>query len=171
MNWDAIGAVGEVGGALAVVATLVYLAAQLRQNTRALQSATFQEISTTMGQNMEVLSMIPDAATLMLLAQEGLENLTAEQRIKFGHISMMCFRRIETVFVQESMGFVDSRLTQGFRRSALSALLNQGMREWWEQSKGAFSDEFAAWVDEELAKGGISGIHAGMGIHVDVGGA
>ena len=27
MNWDAIGAVGEVGGAIAVVATLGYLAA------------------------------------------------------------------------------------------------------------------------------------------------
>ena len=33
MNWDAIGAVGEVAGALAVVITLVYLAKQLRENT------------------------------------------------------------------------------------------------------------------------------------------
>jgi len=32
MNWDAIGAVGEVLGALAVVVSLVYLATQVRQN-------------------------------------------------------------------------------------------------------------------------------------------
>ena len=30
MNWEAIGAVGEIAGALAVVATLVYLASQVR---------------------------------------------------------------------------------------------------------------------------------------------
>jgi hypothetical protein len=33
MNWEAIGALGEVVGAAAVVLTLVFLAIQLRQNT------------------------------------------------------------------------------------------------------------------------------------------
>ncbi len=34
MNWDALGAVGEIVGAVAVVATLVYLSIQIRQNTK-----------------------------------------------------------------------------------------------------------------------------------------
>ena len=42
MNWDAIGAVGEVGGAIGVVVTLIYLAGQLRQNTNALRSASYE---------------------------------------------------------------------------------------------------------------------------------
>ena len=33
MNWDAIGAIGEIIGAIAVVATLGYLAVQIRQNS------------------------------------------------------------------------------------------------------------------------------------------
>jgi hypothetical protein len=33
MNWDAIGAIGEVVGAIAVVASLVYLARQISQNS------------------------------------------------------------------------------------------------------------------------------------------
>jgi hypothetical protein len=37
MNWEAIGAVGETLGAAGVIITLVYLATQLRQNTRALR--------------------------------------------------------------------------------------------------------------------------------------
>ncbi len=35
MNWTALGSIGEVLGAAAVVVTLIYLAAQIRQNTRA----------------------------------------------------------------------------------------------------------------------------------------
>ena len=37
MNWEAIGAVGEVLGAAAVILTLFFLIVQLRQNTRALE--------------------------------------------------------------------------------------------------------------------------------------
>ena len=35
MNWEAIGAIGEAVGAAAVVASLLYLAVQLRGSTRA----------------------------------------------------------------------------------------------------------------------------------------
>ena len=34
MNWEAVGAIGEIVGAIAVVLSLVYLAAQIRQNTK-----------------------------------------------------------------------------------------------------------------------------------------
>ena len=40
MNWTAIGAVGEVLGAIAVVLSLVYVAAQVRHNTTALSRAS-----------------------------------------------------------------------------------------------------------------------------------
>jgi len=39
MNWDAIGAIAELAGALAVIATLAYLAVQLRQNSALLKSS------------------------------------------------------------------------------------------------------------------------------------
>jgi hypothetical protein len=39
MNWDAIGATGEIVGALVVFLTLIYLAIQIRQNTHATRAA------------------------------------------------------------------------------------------------------------------------------------
>jgi hypothetical protein len=41
VNWDAIGAVGEILGAGAVVATLLYLSVQIRQNSKSLSSSAF----------------------------------------------------------------------------------------------------------------------------------
>lgn len=38
MNWEAVGAIGEILGAVAVVASLVFLAAQVRSNTRAMRA-------------------------------------------------------------------------------------------------------------------------------------
>ena len=45
MNWEAIGAISEILGAVAVVATLVYLSAQIRQSTKVARSAARQAIA------------------------------------------------------------------------------------------------------------------------------
>ena len=59
MNWEAVGAVGEVLGALGVIATLGYLAVQIRGNARSTSIATFQNS----------MRSAQDLATLV--AQEG----------------------------------------------------------------------------------------------------
>ena len=52
MNWDAIGAIAELLGAIGVIASLIYLATQIRQsreqmgeNTRALRAGTYQDFN------------------------------------------------------------------------------------------------------------------------------
>ena len=42
MNWDAIGAIGEILGAIAVVATLAYLALQIKQARKATLADVYQ---------------------------------------------------------------------------------------------------------------------------------
>ena len=160
MNWEAVSAVGQVAGAVLVGVTLIYLARQLRQNTAAMQSSTFLAISASMGATMEVLATSPDLAPLMIKGQAGLAALSHEERARFGFAMMMAFRRVETVVMQRHFGFVDPALTAGFERSAMSVLASTGAREWWEQSKAAFSDVFSSWVDARLAAGAERPIHA-----------
>jgi len=52
MNWEAIGAVGEILGAVAVLITLVYLAIQIRQSTA--QQKREELVSIQHGQNAVV---------------------------------------------------------------------------------------------------------------------
>ena len=42
MNWEAIGAVGEILGAIAVVATLIYLSIQIRHSSTQTRMATYE---------------------------------------------------------------------------------------------------------------------------------
>lgn len=42
MNWDAVGAIGEVIGATGVIVTFAYLAVQIGQNTVSLKASTMQ---------------------------------------------------------------------------------------------------------------------------------
>ena len=45
MNWDAIGAVGEITGVLVLVLSLVYVGIQIRQNTRAMRYQAGQNLT------------------------------------------------------------------------------------------------------------------------------
>ena len=47
MTLDDLGNIGEFLGAIAVVASLLYLSMQIRQNTRSVKSATAQSASQT----------------------------------------------------------------------------------------------------------------------------
>lgn len=49
MNWDAIGAIGEMIGAAAVVASLLYLALQTRANAKALRANAIWDSETIFG--------------------------------------------------------------------------------------------------------------------------
>ena len=44
VNWEAIGAIGELIGGAAVIATLIYLAVQLRQNTKGIRAQSYYNV-------------------------------------------------------------------------------------------------------------------------------
>jgi hypothetical protein len=163
MNWEAIGAIGEIVGAIAVFVTLLYLGIQLRLNTRALKSSTFQEISASTAETMQVIASTPGMSELIVKSQVGIGALNAEEQIRFTAMTMSSFRRIEAVYIQERLGSIESRFTAGFKRSSLSALAHKGMYEWWSASQEAFTDEFVLWVNSQIAAGEIKGLHIGMG--------
>ncbi len=163
MNWEAIGAIGELVGAVAVFVTLLYLAIQLRLNTRALRSSTFQEISVSTAMNMQIIATTPGMSELILKAQAGLDALNEEERIRFGALIMSCFRRIEAVHIHQSMGTIEARYTEGFRRSSLSSLAHTGISEWWDTAQDAFTEDFVFWVNSQIEAGEIKAVHLGMG--------
>ena len=67
MNWDAMGAIGEIIGATAVIATLLYLAVQTRQTRMAVQDSS--AIATAEAHSRSRLVLAQDAALSAVLAK------------------------------------------------------------------------------------------------------
>jgi len=164
MSWDAVVAISQIVGTVMIGITLIYLAVQVRQNTTALKSSAFLSISGSMVSTMEVWATHPDVAPLLLRAEGGLDGLSPDDRVRFGFLMMMAFRRAESIIVQRHLGLIGASLTEGFERSALSVLHSKGARQWWGASKGAFSGLFSTWIDENLSSNLPRPIHAGLGL-------
>ena len=68
MNWDAVSAIAEIIGAVAVVATLLYLAVQIRQANRQDLLGSFQHMHDTIN---SFLRMIAESEPTLPYAHEG----------------------------------------------------------------------------------------------------
>ena len=58
MNWDALGAMGEIAGAIAVIATLFFLARQLQVNTRELEKTNEYQRTTSVVASNEIYNEV-----------------------------------------------------------------------------------------------------------------
>ena len=123
MDLTQLANVGEFIGGVAVLVTLIYLAVQLRQNTRAMRSSTFQQISAQMGQNVETVTTNPELADIFVKFLSGDRELTPSERVRLQGLFVMSLRRIEAVYVQRALGSIDGEMADGFEKSLLPLLL------------------------------------------------
>ncbi|NIQ57201.1 MAG: hypothetical protein GWN71_28625 [Gammaproteobacteria bacterium] len=119
MTWSALQAVAEVIGAIAVVASLVYLAIQVRQNTRAVRAATYD-------------AMVRSSADFL------------DPLIRDGSLA----RLFESnVFYQSRQGTLEPWLWEAWRTVMLSYFHPPGIRAWWEDRRTAYSEPFRQFLE------------------------
>lgn len=162
MSIQDLGNIGELLAALATLATLIYLAAQVRQNTRALKSATFQNITSEMGKNVEPISVSADLAAIMVKGIPEPDSLTAEERLRLASVMVASFRRLESVYVQNKLGSIDDELKEGFEISVIALLATPFGSEWWLTARVTFYKPFVNHLEMRLESGEIPTIHPSM---------
>jgi hypothetical protein len=83
MNWDAIGAIGEVVGAVAVISTLIYLAVQIRQSNRNLAEATSASIIQSFASINSRISSDEQFAELFIRGRDDIDALNPVELERF----------------------------------------------------------------------------------------
>ena len=90
MNWDAVAAIAEGLGAVGVVATLVYLASQIRQAERA-TLASLQHSTIVQGFQLNVACAAPETAPLIVKGGADFDALDPVERLRFALLMRATF--------------------------------------------------------------------------------
>ncbi|MEQ8693953.1 MAG: hypothetical protein RIC85_01320 [Gammaproteobacteria bacterium] len=117
MNWDAIGAIAELIGAIAVVATLAYLSVQIRQSAKSLdrqEEIARAQILQTRADSVTQMAMLicanPESVELFarLRHTEGLEpeSLSAEDHTRAYMLLTSARANLENTFLQYKKGYL-----------------------------------------------------------------
>ena len=148
MNWDAIGAVGEIFGAIAVFVSLVYLAVQTRNNTRALRSSAFHQVRESFSQVSLAMAEDPDLAILVNSALKNDQSLTENDIIRYHSLLTTLVRRGESAYFQSTEGTLQMETWMGIKETLVSALSNDYGVTWLDRASGRFTKEYI----EEITK-------------------
>ena len=133
-------------GAIGVIATLAYLAIQIRGNTRALGAQTRHSVSDFAREISVFRAQHADRWSKVMTT----DDLTpADQEFLFWmHMQMLVFG--ETYHYQHQLGFMPESHWRGFVRFLAGYVQTKGFDEFWDETAPAFSEDFSAWVNAEL---------------------
>ena len=152
MNWDAIGAIGEVVGAAGVIITLGYLAVQIRQNTASLRAAAVQALTEASASFNDLLASDADLARIILSGAGDPDSLQLEERPRFGFALLALLRRVENIQRQTHQGRLSREDWVGIHASTMFLMSQPGCRNWWAENSLRFNPDFSKWLDRELEK-------------------
>jgi len=122
MNWDAIGAIGDAIGGFGVLVTLLYLAIQTRQNTRAVRAATYSQVAGSFSDISLAMFQDPNAAGLIRRARDDPESLSQEDTDRYEAFLLSYLRRAENMYFQSEEGILDAETWHGIRASIFIVL-------------------------------------------------
>jgi hypothetical protein len=155
MNWAAVGAIGEVAGAIAVVATLVYLAKQIRISAEATKAMVRQGVTDA---TVAYLALEIDPRDLREVTKKRRRGETLdrdEEDLLLLRIHAN-FRNFEGVFSNFRRGYFDASEWQAYENIILFHFLRDPFaRKFWDRARERrpheqrnWSREFAERVDE-----------------------
>ena len=147
MNWDAIGALGELVGAIAVVISVLYLAGQVRSQVRETKLNAIHEVSEGFREGIAATFLDKQLAELFVAAKDGVESLTDAERLQFVAFVQRNYRVWEDAFYQRLQGRLDEPHWRSMERQYSSLLTWPGVRWVWEIRRDFYTPEFAAYVD------------------------
>ncbi len=151
MTLDDLGNLGEFLGAIAVVASLLYLSMQVRQNTRSVKSATAQSASQTIvGMNALIVGD-RTVAELVSAGTQGAKTLDPIDQLRFSLLISNAFITYEMMFLQSRLGLIETKFWQSRDRFFRNTLLTlPGILSWWRHNQEPFGGEFRQYVDSHI---------------------
>jgi hypothetical protein len=129
MNWDALGAIGEIVGAAGVIVSLLYLASQVRSNSRQLRHAG-------------------DVWTRGLSGLDALRD--DEELVRFSSMLLQAFWAYEEVLHYHQTGDIEEWAWTHAKAPVENFMRTPGFQEWWRLRKDWFSEDFQEFVDASM---------------------
>jgi hypothetical protein len=116
VNWEAISAIGQFVGAIAVVISLIYLVREIRSNAHAARLASVGTLNRSMGQLAQNLRL----AELWNRGVRNYESLEGADRSSFDACLLQLFHIFAEMYYQQVEGHLDPHLWQQDMRVLVS---------------------------------------------------
>ena len=151
-----LGSLGEFFGSIAVLITLLYLAAQVKSARSAMTAQAHQaraDISTTSIESIYNSPYLPEIFSRTIFTEQP-EPLEGPDLLRVMNFVQAQLRILENFHFQYRQGLISEAIINANRNSLLNTFFfdNNVARFQWEAMRDTFDPEFIRWVDAAFAE-------------------
>lgn len=146
MDWSAISAFANLVAALGVIGSLIFVAIQVRQNTRSLNRASMQ---TAIRDRLEASHFVAGDADLSDLLWRGAESPDALSDKEWQRFFLICnsiVRSNEVAFIDYRNGLLSKKLWSGQNASIKFWFSKPGFARWLKEHGDTLHPDFTEYV-------------------------
>jgi len=157
MNLEALGNIGEFVGAIGVVVSLVYLAFQVRDNSKFVkENSEFLRATHDVSSNDGVARIRmnyfdhPELLEIESRGHRG-EKLEFREAAQYNMLISGAFENHFTYFLQYQRGLTSDAVWNYWSSFFDDYCQYPGVRKWWEATESRFPENFREYIDEKIA--------------------
>ena len=152
MTLEQLANLGEFISGIAVIASLVYLAMQIRQNTKTVKSSTLLGNTEIWSSMLLKMSEIENVGAYMY-GSSGYGDIRPKEFTQFFLQCRALFLGFENQYYQYCNGSLDEETYKGYERSICEQILAyRGFRMYWSLCRQHFSPIFVKHVDAIISR-------------------
>ena len=142
-----LGAMGEFLGSIGVIVTLIYLATQIRQNTKVARADMSKDLMLTSRSAIWDLAANPELAEI----HAEVRGLGESDNARHTSFLQSFFRLYEIAFTLHTEGLLDDGIYKSYVEMIREFARSRYFDAYWEQSQTFFQQDFRLYVEEQRA--------------------
>jgi hypothetical protein len=154
MNIMELGAIGELVGGVAVIASLIFVGVQVRKNTSAIRANSAQGFADSINGAILKLAGGGEPARVWRIASEDPAALTDDERVCADFICLAAFQSYDSGLLQAKLGSLDEDTRDMIHSRIRGWFEFDYYREWWVRNPWKFSEPLMRFVGDECGLGG-----------------
>jgi hypothetical protein len=150
MDLDSLSKLGEFVGGFFVIVSLVYLAHQVRQNTKSLRTENYARVLERMSILQSRLSEDSELNHVFVVGAEDPGKLSRSERVRFTWALYELFGAAEFMFHQNRENALPPAVWNRWEATLVWWLSYPGMQAWWAARPSPLAADFEAFVGDIL---------------------
>ena len=147
MNWEQLGAIGELVSGIAVLATLLYLAVQIRQAKNVMLSNAHQA-RTDRNISLMQFTVNDEQSLKRAIGDLDLSKLNDLDKQRAVYVFSMYMRHFEDMHYQHRLGVVDNDTWEANQRGARQFVATETGSELWRLCQHMFREDFVNTMND-----------------------
>ena len=140
----------QILGGIGVIASMIYVGIQIRNNARAMRAATYQQLSALAIQGWHSMAHNGETMDVMLRGMDDFSALSRVEKARFRMVVMAQARSFENAWFQFKIGTLRESDWKAFTVDFETFFSTPGTKAAWPLVKSRYNAEFTALVDEIL---------------------